>query len=260
MGGKHASPGSSLGQELISEPAVGILQPMKTRPISFKKSHLPHAEGSCLVTMGKTQVLCVATVEDKAPDHAKEKNRGWVTAEYAMLPRSGENRTSRSKASTGGRALEISRLVGRSLRAAVSLEAIAPYSIIIDCDVIRADGGTRTASINGGFVALVEALKGLYEQGKLAHWPLKNYVGAVSLGVCGKKVVVDMSFADDKNADVDFNLVMTESGGVIELQATSEGQPLALKKVGPMLSLGRSAIASIIKKQKSVLGRLPKPL
>src|SRR5689334_18707520 len=125
------------------------------RPIRFIPSYLPHAEGSCLVSMGKTSVLCVASIEEKAPDHAQAKNQGWVHAEYAMLPRSGEKRTSRSKASTGGRALEISRLIGRSLRAAVSLPDLAPYSVIVDCDVIRADGGTRTAAINGGLVALV---------------------------------------------------------------------------------------------------------
>ncbi len=227
------------------------------RPLRFISPYLSHAEGSCLVSMGNTTVLCVATIEETAPPHAQEKNQGWVHAEYAMLPRSGKKRTSRSKASTGGRAMEISRLIGRSLRAAVSLPDLAPYSVIVDCDVIRADGGTRTAAINGGLIALAGALKKLHADKKIATWPLKNFIGAVSLGVCGERVVVDMAYADDKEADMDLNLVMTEKGKVVELQATAEGAPVDTADLKSLIEKGRTAIQSIVRKQKSILGRLP---
>lgn len=210
--------------------------------------------------MGQTTVLCVATIEEKVPDHAKEKNQGWVHAEYAMLPRSGEKRTSRSKASTGGRAQEISRLIGRSLRAAVSLPDLSPYSIIVDCDVIRADGGTRTAAINGGMVALAGALKKLYSKKLIASWPLKNFLGAISLGVRDGRVIVDMAYEDDKDADVDLNLVMSEEGKIIELQATAEGEPLPSDKISWLIKSGHAAIQSIIRRQKAAIGRLPNRL
>ncbi len=224
------------------------------RPLHLKKSYLPHAEGSCLVSMGKTQVLCVASVEETVPPHAEKKGIGWVTAEYAMLPRAGEERSQRSKAMSGGRVQEISRLVGRSLRAAVDLSKLGPRTITIDCDVIRADGGTRTASINGGFVALVQALQYLKKKQLLPAWPLHDFVGAVSLGVCGGKPILDMCYAEDKDAQADVNLVMNGRGELIEIQGTAETAPFSIKQLNQIVLLGRKAILQIIQQQKKILG------
>lgn len=227
------------------------------RSLIFKKSYLPHAEGSCLVSMGKTQVLCVASIEDTVPPHAEKKGIGWVTAEYAMLPRAGFERSARTKANSGGRVQEISRLVGRSLRAAVDLSKLGPRTITIDCDVIRADGGTRTASINGGFVALVQALLFLRRKNQLIEWPLRDFVGAVSIGLCKGKSVVDMCYEDDKDAQVDANLVMTGRGKLIEIQGTAEGDPFSVNDLSHIVRLGQSAISKIVATQKKVLGKLP---
>lgn len=226
------------------------------RPLRFQPDYLPHAEGSCLISMGKTQVLCVATVEEKGPPHAQEKGIGWVHAEYSMLPRSGEKRTSRSRATTGGRSQEISRLIGRALRACVDLSTLAPYSVIIDCDVIRADGGTRTASINGGFVALATALKKLKEKNKLSSWPIKSFIGAVSCGLVQKKIIMDMAYEDDLNADTDLNVVMTSSGKLIEVQGTAEGAPFSMGELNQMLLLSGRAIKKITRAQKNILAHL----
>jgi len=232
-------------------------KPFALRPLKFQKGYLPHAEGSCLVTMGKTKVLCVATVEDKAPPHALEKATGWVTAEYAMLPRSGLHRSPSGKVTSGGRVQEISRLVGRALRASVRLEDLAPYSIIIDCDVLQADGGTRTASINGGFIALVEALKGLHQKGRIARWPVRTAVGAVSVGVIQGKPVLDICYAEDKDADTDLNVVMTDQGDLVEVQGTAEKEPFSIKELEVMLHLARRGIQKIVNAQRKVIGRHP---
>jgi len=223
----------------------------------FQESYLPHAEGSCLITMGKTQVLCVATVEDDVPKHAEEKGTGWITAEYAMLPRAGERRSARSKVNSGGRVQEISRLVGRSLRAAVDLSLLGKRTITIDCDVLRADGGTRTASINGGFVALAQALLLLRKRGELAVWPLKEFIGAVSVGIFQDKPVLDMSYVEDKDAEADVNIVMTGSGKLIEIQGTAEGRPFSRKDLDQLIELAGGGIRSVIKAQKKTLGALP---
>jgi ribonuclease PH len=231
--------------------------PLNLRPLKFQKSYLPHAEGSCLVTMGKTQVLCVASVEDDVPPHAKEKGIGWITAEYAMLPRSGEKRSSRSRSSSGGRVQEISRLVGRSLRASVDLVQSGPRTITIDCDVIRADGGTRTASVNGGFVALVEALKHLRKKGQLAGWPLNDFVAAVSIGVCNNKPFLDMAYAEDKDAQADINLVMNSHGEIIEIQGTAESKAFSTKELNKLIRIAHKGIDSIIRAQRKTVGQLP---
>ena len=231
--------------------------PISLRPLRFKKSYLPHAEGSCLVSMGNTQVLCVASVEETVPKHAEEKNTGWVTAEYAMLPRAGEHRSARNKVNSGGRVQEISRLVGRSLRAAVDLSLIGKRTITIDCDVIRADGGTRTASINGGFVALAQALLLLRKRGQLPEWPLKDFVGAVSVGVFRNGPVLDLCYLEDKDAEADVNVVMTGSGKLIEIQGTAEGRPFSKKELNRLVDLSAAGIRSIIKAQKKTLGTLP---
>lgn len=228
----------------------------RLRPFRLKKSYAPHAEGSCLVSMGKTTVLCIASVDENVPPHAEEKGTGWVTAEYAMLPRAGERRSSRSRVTGGGRVQEISRLIGRSLRAAVDLSKLGPRTITIDCDVLRADGGTRTASVNGGLVALAQALQYLKKKGAISELPLREFVGAVSVGLCDGKPVVDMCYVEDKDAEADVNLVMTESGKFVELQGTAEGRAFSPAELDRLLAGGRRAIREIIRHQKAVLGKI----
>ena len=223
------------------------------RPLRFHPSYLPHAEGSCLVEMGLTRVLCVASVSDDVPPHAEENGNGWITAEYAMLPRAGETRSPRSRVTGGGRVQEISRLIGRSLRAAVDLSKLGACTITIDCDVLRADGGTRTASVNGGFVALVQALCHLEKKKRLPVWPLREFVAAVSVGVCGGKPELDMCYAFDKDAETDLNVVMTESGKLIELQGTAERTPFAVKDLLMLLNLAKRAADTIVTAQKRAL-------
>lgn len=209
-----------------------------------------------MITMGQTKVLCVASLENHVPPHAQEKNIGWVHAEYAMLPRAGKERTSRGRGSSGGRAQEISRLVGRSLRAIVDLSAMPSRGVTVDCDVIVADGGTRTAAINGGFVALVQAMRGLYKQGELSEWPIKDYLAAVSVGLVNGRPVLDLDADRDVGADVDFNVVMTDSGDYVEIQGTAEGPPFSKQKLEKMLALARQGISQIIRHQKRILGPL----
>jgi ribonuclease PH len=229
----------------------------RLRPLHFQPRYLPHAEGSCLVQMGRTKVLCVASVENELPPHAKEKGTGWITAEYAMLPRAGEKRSPRSRVNSGGRVQEISRLIGRSLRAAVDLSLLGERTITIDCDVICADGGTRTAAINGGWIALVQALLGLRKKGELAQWPLQHIVGAVSLGLLPDKVVLDMAYQDDQRALADVNMVMNEKGEIIEIQGTAEGKAFSLQQLNQLLRIAESGVDSIREKQKKAVGRLP---
>ncbi len=230
----------------------------KLRSISVVKDYIKHAEGSCLISMGKTRVLCVATVEDKVPPHAEEKNIGWVTAEYAMLPRSGTRRTPRGRATTGGRSQEISRLIGRSLRGVVDLTKLGKRSITIDCDVILADGGTRTASINGGMIALALAVKKLYKEGAITEWPLKGFIGAVSVGVFEGRPVLDLDYVHDSEADSDINVVMTDKGGFIEIQGTAEKNSFSEKEFTGLLRLARSGIKKIISIQKKTVGDIQK--
>jgi ribonuclease PH len=207
--------------------------------------------------MGNTKVLCVASVENSVPPHAEEKGTGWVTAEYAMLPHAGNRRSPRSKVSSGGRVQEISRLVGRSLRAAVAMSDLTGYTVTVDCDVIQADGGTRTASINGGFVAMVLALRKLYKKGDLQRWPVKHVVAAVSVGLIKKKPVLDICYEEDKDAETDMNLVMADDGRFIEIQGTAENDPFSSQQLDQMLALGKSGLKKIIAAQKKTLGKLP---
>ncbi|MCL2390092.1 MAG: ribonuclease PH [Endomicrobia bacterium] len=229
------------------------------RKVKIEKNYLKHAEGSCMFSMGETKVLCVASVEEKVPPFIENKGEthGWITAEYAMLPRSCNERSSRAKLSNGGRAQEISRLIGRALRAGADLEKLGKRTITIDCDVIRADGGTRTASINGGFVALMLALKKLKKDGKLKKIPVRDYVGAVSVGIYdnGKKVL-DLSAKEDNNADVDMNVVMTASGDFIEVQGTAEGEPFSKKDLNELLDMAHKGIKQITDAQKKAIGGL----
>lgn len=229
------------------------------RKITIVKNYLKHAEGSCMFSMGETKVLCVASVEEKVPPFVESKgeNHGWLTAEYAMLPRSCNERAPRGKLSGGGRAQEISRLIGRALRASVDLKKLGKRTITIDCDVIRADGGTRTASVNGGFVALALALKKLKKDGLLKEIPLRDFVGAVSVGIYdGGKKVLDLSAKEDNVADVDMNVVMTDSGKFIEVQGTAEGEPFSRRELDELLGMAAKGIKQITAAQKKALGRL----
>ena len=222
------------------------------RPIRFKKNYIRSAGSSVLVEMGNTRVLCVATVENKVPPFLRGTGQGWITAEYAMLPRSSpvritrESRTGRLK----GRTQEIQRLIGRSLRAAIDLEKIGPRTIIIDCDVIEADGGTRTASINGGFVALAGVLKKL----KLAEMSIKSFIGAVSVGILNDRIFLDLDYSEDVKADVDMNIVMNEEGKFIEIQGTAEENSFSEEQLSSLVKLAGKGIKKIINMEKKNLG------
>jgi ribonuclease PH len=229
------------------------------RKIKIEKNYLKHAEGSCMFSMGETKVLCVASVEERVPPFVEKKgeNYGWVTAEYSMLPRSCNERSSRNKLSNGGRAQEISRLIGRCLRAAVDLSKLGKRTITVDCDVIRADGGTRTASINGGFIALAAALQNLKKRKLINKIPVRDYVGAVSVGLYGGgKKILDLSAKEDNNAELDMNVVMTSKGNFIEIQGTAEGAPFSKKEMDDLLKMAYQGIKIVTSAQKKALGGL----
>ena len=231
---------------------------MKTRPIKVVLNYIPHAEGSCLFSMGNTTVLCVASVEEKLPQFIEKQGlaHGWVTAEYAFLPRAGKERTPRQRGAGGGRSQEISRLIGRSLRGIIDLEKLGKRSIIIDCDVIKADGGTRTASVNGGFIALCLALKKLKKEKLIDAMPVKDYLAAVSVGMAGGKMVLDLCAKEDNGADVDMNVVMTGSGKLVEVQGTAEGKTFSRKELDKLLDMAQSGIKAIIKLEKKLVGKI----
>lgn len=231
---------------------------MSLRPIKIIKNYLPHAEGSCLISMGNTTVLCAASVEEKVPAFIENEglNHGWVTAEYSILPRAGKQRTPRQRGAGGGRSQEISRLIGRSLRGVIDLEKLGKRSIVLDCDVIKADGGTRTTSINGSFIALCMALKKLQKARIIDELPVKDYLGAVSVGIVEGKKVLDLCAAEDNGADVDMNFVMTGSGRIIEIQGTSEKVPFSRKDLDGLLDMAQGAIRKIINFEKKAVGKL----
>ncbi|MBE6443803.1 MAG: ribonuclease PH [Alphaproteobacteria bacterium] len=224
------------------------------RNIEFIVGFNPYAEGSCLVKYGNTHVLCTATIDDKVPSWLKGQEKGWVTAEYAMLPRSTQTRVPRELKKPSGRTQEIQRLIGRSLRAVVDLEKMKDVSIIIDCDVLQADGGTRVASISGGFVAMYIALQKLVKDKILSENPVREFVAAVSCDICGGEVFLDVDYVEDSSSQVDMNFVITESGKIVEIQGTAEGMPFEEKEFFDLMSLGKDGIKQIIAKQKEVLG------
>lgn len=213
----------------------------------------PFAEGSCLIKTGNTHVICTASVEEKVPSWLKDQQKGWITAEYAMLPRATQTRVPRETKKPSGRSQEIQRLVGRALRAGVDLTKMPDISIIIDCDVIQADGGTRTASITGGFVALCLALKKLLAEGKITENPIKEFVAAVSCGICNGECVLDLDYQEDSSAQADTNFVLSESGKIIEIQGTAEGNPFDKQQFEELFALARKGIQELITKQKEVL-------
>jgi len=221
------------------------------RPIRITKNYVKHPEGSCLIEFGDTRVICTATVEEEVPSFLMETMSGWVTAEYGMLPRSCATRIKREK--TSGRIYEIQRLVGRSLRGVVDLEKLGPRTIKIDCDVIQADGGTRTASITGGFIALAEALLKLKKDGIIKTITLKDYVAAISVGIKEGTMILDLDYDEDSTAAIDMNVVMVGRGEFVEIQGTAEGKTFARRQVEALLNLAEKGIKELIEIQKQHL-------
>ena len=227
------------------------------RKVSITRRYTKHAEGSVLVEFGDTKVICTASVEDKAPHFLRGKNQGWVTAEYGMLPRSTGSRMVREAArgKQGGRTLEISRLIGRTLRAVVDLTALGDRTVTIDCDVIQADGGTRTASITGAYVALVDAMNHLVEDKKLKQTPIHGAVASVSVGIYNGQPVVDLDYAEDSTAETDMNVVMNDAGAFVEIQGTAEGHAFRQDELMAMLALAGQAINQLLVAQQEALSR-----
>ena len=223
------------------------------RNIEFITNFNPYAEGSCLVKYGNTHVICTASVEEKVPSWLKGQEKGWVTAEYAMLPRSAQTRIQREVKKPSGRTQEIQRLIGRSLRAVVDLEKMKDVCITIDCDVIQADGGTRVASVSGGFVAMYLAIEKLMNEKKLIENPIREFVAAVSCDIYNGEAVLDVDYIEDSNSQVDMNFIMTESGKIVEIQGTAEGEPFEEAEFNKLMSLGKEGIKQIIAMQKKVL-------
>ncbi|HET9941991.1 MAG TPA: ribonuclease PH [Terriglobia bacterium] len=231
--------------------------PTQMRPVRITPNFIQAAEGSVLIEIGRTRVICTASVEEVVPPFLRNTGKGWVTSEYAMIPRATSTRTAR-ESSTGkrsGRTLEIQRLIGRSLRTAINMDSIGERTIWLDCDVIEADGGTRTASITGSFIALRLAVQSLLDSGKLAKDPMQCFVAAVSVGIVGGVPMLDLNYAEDSGADVDFNIVMTDKGEFVEIQGTAERNPFTETALGELLKLGRAGIFDLIEKQRLVLSR-----
>lgn len=225
------------------------------RPINITPHFLPHADGSALIACGNTKVICTASIDESVPPFLRGKNQGWVTAEYGMLPASTASRMRREAAQgkQSGRTQEIQRLIGRSLRAAVDLSQLGERQILIDCDVIQADGGTRTASITGAYVALHLAIGKLLAAGKLAHNPIREAVAAVSLGIVGGVPLLDLDYPEDSGCDSDINLVMTASGNIIEIQGTAEGAAFSPAALTQLLALGQQGIAELLQHQQAAI-------
>jgi len=229
--------------------------PDELRPITITRNYTKHAEGSVLIEFGDTKVLCNATVEEKVPGFLRGQGQGWVTAEYGMLPRSTGSRMGREAArgKQGGRTMEIQRLIGRSLRAAVDLEALGENTITIDCDVIQADGGTRTASITGAFVALADAIRYMQDNNLIKDDPIIGHVASVSVGIYNGTPIMDLDYAEDSNCETDMNIVMNDQGGYIEVQGTAEGTAFSPQEFQAMLDLGKLAIDQLIEHQREAL-------
>lgn len=225
------------------------------REIKLTRHFTKHAEGSVLVEFGDTKVICTASAEKGVPRFLKGEGQGWITAEYGMLPRSTDSRMGREAArgKQGGRTVEIQRLIGRSLRAAVDLKLLGENTIVIDCDVIQADGGTRTASITGACVAVADAITSLKAKGLVTEEPMKQLIAAVSVGIYQGEAVLDLDYAEDSNAETDMNVVMTEHGGYIEVQGTAEGEPYSETELQAMLSLAKKGVDELVKLQKDTL-------
>ncbi|HEY8133763.1 MAG TPA: ribonuclease PH, partial [Thermoanaerobaculia bacterium] len=229
--------------------------PDQMRPVVITPNFTKHAEGSALIDVGDTRVICTASVQEKVPPFLYKTGRGWVTAEYGMLPRATSERMEReaSRGKQGGRTMEIQRLIGRSLRAAVNTELLGERTIWIDCDVLQADGGTRTAAITGSFVALALAIGRLYIDGKMNNWPINAFVAAVSVGIIGGAACLDLNYEEDSKAGVDMNVVATDKGRFVELQGTGESATFSEEEMNSLIALAKSGIAALIEKQREVL-------
>jgi len=231
--------------------------PDELRPVRFTRAHAKHAEGSVLIEFGDTQVLCTASVEDGVPPFLRGKSQGWITAEYGMLPRATHTRTAREAArgKQSGRTQEIQRLIGRSLRAVADLKALGERTITLDCDVLQADGGTRTASITGGYVALAEACEQLVRRRLIPASPLHGQVAAVSVGICGGVPVLDLDYDEDSQAETDMNVVMNNGGGFVEVQGTAEGHAFRRHELDALLNLAATGIGTLFSLQAQALKR-----
>jgi ribonuclease PH len=227
------------------------------RPLRIERNFTRHAEGSVLIRMGDTHVLCTASVEESVPPFLRGKGQGWVTAEYGMLPRSTHTRSAReaAKGKQTGRTQEIQRLIGRSLRAIIDLKALGERQITLDCDVLQADGGTRCASITGAWVALWDACEKLVATGKLAESPIRDHVAAISVGIYRGTPVLDLDYPEDSDCDTDMNVIMTGSGGIVELQGTAEGEPFTRSQLEQLTDLATAGVASLIAAQKAALAK-----
>lgn len=226
------------------------------RNITVTQDYIKHAHGSCLIECGDTKVVCTAVIEDSVPLFLKNSGTGWVTAEYGMLPLSCTTRVKRDKTLTSGRTLEIQRLIGRSLRSVVQMDKLGERTIKIDCDVLQADGGTRTASITGGFIALALAFKNLRKQGILTAIPLNDYVAAISVGVHKGEKVLDLNYEEDSKADMDMNVVMVGRGNFVEVQGTAEGKPYTKKQLDDLLDMADKGIRELIEMQRREIGNI----
>jgi ribonuclease PH len=226
------------------------------RPVTITPSYIKHAEGSVYIEVGQTKVICTASVEERVPPFMKGQGRGWITAEYSMLPRATQTRNQREavKGKLGGRTMEIQRLIGRALRSVVSLEKLGERTITLDCDVIQADGGTRTTSISGAFVAMAMAIHKLYEAKQITRFPINDFLAAVSVGVVGEKRLLDLNYEEDSKAKVDMNVVMTGNGKFVEVQGTGEDAPFSREEMDELLRLAELGVNEMIAEQKKVLG------
>ncbi len=229
------------------------------REVQLQTNFYDYAEGSCLVSFGRTKVLCVATVDDSVPPHLRGKGGGWVTAEYNMLPRASPDRIRRERTNVGGRTQEIQRLIGRALRSVTRMEYLGERTIMLDCDVLQADGGTRTASLTGAFVALVQAIHHLARIQKVSMtnpFPVSDFVSAISVGVVKGQPVLDLDYKEDSTAETDMNLIMTASGKIIEIQGTAEKEPFSKEELMSMIGLGQKGCNELCELQKKILGSL----
>jgi ribonuclease PH len=228
------------------------------RPIRITRNYIKYSEGSVLIEIGDTRVICTASVEEKVPVFLRGTQKGWISAEYSMIPRANQLRNMRDsvKGKIDGRSQEIQRLVGRSLRAVTDLEKLGPRMIWLDCDVLQADGGTRTTSIIGSFIALVDALNYLKAEKKIESIPIKHFIGAISVGIVDGEMLLDLDFKEDSHAQVDMNIVMTERGEVVEIQGTAEERPFSMTNLNKLMKLAEYGIKQVITREKEIIGEL----
>jgi len=228
------------------------------RPIKITRNYIKYSEGSVLIEMGDTKVICTASIEEKVPVFLRGTQQGWVTAEYSMIPRANQIRNIRDsvKGKINGRSQEIQRLVGRSLRAVTDLDLLGPRMIWLDCDVIQADGGTRTISIIGSFIAMIDALQYLKAEKKIETIPVKHFLGAISVGIVDGEMLLDLEYKEDSRAQVDMNMIMTERGEVVEIQGTAEERPFSMRNLTQLIKLAENGIQQVIEKEKEIIGEL----